>query len=94
MRQNQAFWAFHPYQKSGLWDITEPDDEKAAVSGIDKMAEFFESLEMPTHLSDFGIPSNCTVRLADLCTFGRQRTVPNYIDLDYDKIKDIFDMCM
>ena len=31
---------------------------------------------------------------ADLCTFGRQRTVPNYIDLDYDKIKDIFDMCM
>ncbi len=77
-----------------VWDCTEEDDEKAAKAGIEKMAEYFESIGMPTKLRDFDIDAHCTDRLAELCTFGKQRTVKTYIDLDFDKIKEIFESCM
>jgi len=77
-----------------VWDVEDADNITAAAAGIEKMAEFFKEIEMPTRLRDFGIPENCSSRLAELCTFGKQRVVPNYTDLDYDKIKEIFDMCM
>ena len=47
---------------------------------------------MPLKLRDFGIPADCADRLAELCTFGRQRIVKSYIAMDYDVIKDIFDI--
>ncbi|MBR2900687.1 MAG: iron-containing alcohol dehydrogenase, partial [Clostridia bacterium] len=75
-----------------VWDVTEEDDEKAALLGIEKMAEYFASLGMPTRLSDFGI-ENVAERLADLCTFGKSRTVESQIILGYDEIKDIFESC-
>ena len=77
-----------------VWDCTETDDEKAAKAGIEKMAEYFESIGMPTNLRDFDIDETCADRLAELCTFGKQRTVKTYIDLDFDKIKEIFESCM
>ena len=76
-----------------VWDVNSADDLTAAAEGIERMAQYFESLDMPTRLRDFDIPKDCTARLADLCTFGRQRVVPNYVDMDYDIIKEIFDMC-
>ena len=76
-----------------VWDVTEADDEKAAALGVEKMAEYFASLDMPVKLRDFGIPENCADRLADLCTFGKQRSVKSYIDMDYDVIKAIFESC-
>ncbi len=76
-----------------VFDVTEKDDEKAALCGIEEMERFFKSLEMPLKLRDFGIPKTCTEHLAELCTFGKTRTVKNYIELDYDRIKDIFDSC-
>ncbi len=75
-----------------VWDVTEVDDEKAALLGIEKMADYFASLGMPTKLSDFNIP-NCADRLADLCTFGKSRTVESQIILGFDEIKDIFESC-
>lgn len=75
-----------------VWAVTEPDDEKAALIGIEKMEEFFELLQMPSKLRDFSI-NNTSDRLADLCTFGKQRTVKSYLELDYQKIKEIFDSC-
>ena len=75
-----------------VWNVEEADDEKAAVAGIEKMTAYFKEIEMPVSLREFSIPENCTARLADLCTFGKQRTVENYIELDYNKIKDIFDI--
>ncbi len=77
-----------------VWDVTEENDEKAALSGIEKMSEFFRIIGMPASLSEFGIPESCTERLADLCTFGKSRSVKSYIDMDYIVIKDIFDSCM
>lgn len=77
-----------------VWDVTDENDEKAALSGIEKMAEFFKIIGMPSSLSEFSIPENCSERLADLCTFGKSRSVKSYIDMDYNVIKEIFDSCM
>lgn len=76
-----------------VWDITEADDEKASLMGIEAMESYFELIKMPLKLRKFGIPSDCTAKLADLCTFGRQRTIPSYKDLDYEDVKNIFDSC-
>lgn len=76
-----------------VWDVAENDDILAAEQGIEKMAEFFKSLSMPTKLSDFGIEKSASGALADLCTYGKSRTVKNYITLGYDEIKDIFESC-
>lgn len=77
-----------------VWECTEKDDEAAALSGIEKMAEYFKSIGMPSKLSDFGLDETCIDRLCDLCTFGRQRTVRSYIDMDYEVIRDIFKICL
>ncbi len=73
-----------------VWDCTEDDDEAAALAGIEKMSEYFKSIGMPSKLADFGLDESCIDNLAELCTFGRQRTVGSYIDMDYDVIKEIF----
>ena len=75
-----------------VWDVTEKNDEKAALLGIEAMENYFASLDMPLRLSDFDI-ENSSDRLAELCTFGKTRTVKTYIDLDYDKIKEIIESC-
>lgn len=75
-----------------VWDVTEVDDEKAAVLGIDRMSEYFTSIGMPSKLGEFGITKDCIDRLADLCTFGKTRTIKGYVELDYDKIKEVFEM--
>lgn len=77
-----------------VWDCTEEDDEAAALSGIESMAEYFKSIGMPSKFSDFGLDENCIDRLCDLCTFGKQRTVKSYIDMDYEVIRDIFKLCL
>ena len=77
-----------------VWDCTEADDEIAARMGIEKMAEFFKSMDMPSRLADFNLDENCIERLADLCTFGKQRVVKTYIDMNFDVIKEIFELCL
>lgn len=76
-----------------VWDVTESNDLIASTKGIAAMQEFFKSIDMPLKLREFNIPENCTERLADLCTYGKQRTIPTFIDLDYDDVKNIFDLC-
>lgn len=76
-----------------VWDVDEADDMKAAAVGIEKMADYFASIGMPGNLREFNIPEDCAARLAELTTFGKQRTVSSYVELDYDKIKEIFESC-
>ena len=76
-----------------VWDIDEADDEKAALLGIAEMAEFFKSLGMPSTLHELGIKKDDIDRLCDLCTFRKTRTIKNYIEMDYDVIKEIFESC-
>lgn len=77
-----------------VWNVSDENDEKAALSGIEKMAGFFKFIGMPASLSEFGISENSAERLADLCTFGKSRSVKSYIDMDFTVIKEIFDSCM
>ena len=76
-----------------VWDVDCSDDEKAASMGIEKMAKYFEFLGMPTKIRDFGIEADCCDRLADLCTFGKTRIIKSFVELDYDKVKEIFRNC-
>ncbi len=76
-----------------VWDVTETNDEKAALLGIEKMEEFFKEIKMPLKLSEFNIPQNSIERLAELATFGKARTVKSYVELDYEKIKEIYELC-
>ncbi len=76
-----------------VWGVVESDDECAAVKGIDAMAEYFISLKMPSKLSEFGIDKSALPRLAELCTYGKTRTVKSYIPLGYDEILAIFESC-
>ena len=76
-----------------VFDVSETDDLKASLLGIEKMEEFFTSLKMPLKLREFGIPKDCTERLAELCTFHKSRTLKTYVELGFDEIKEIFDSC-
>lgn len=76
-----------------VWDVNEQCDKKAAETGIDAMAQFFKSIGMPTGLNEFGIEENSIDRLADLCTFGKTRTIKSTIELGFDEIKEIFKIC-
>lgn len=76
-----------------VWEVYESDDEKAAILGIEKMEEFFTLLGMPLKMREFGIDRECTEKLSSLCTFGKTRTVKSYAELDFEKIKEIFDSC-
>lgn len=77
-----------------VWDINESDDKKAAEAGIEAMAKFFKSIGMPSTLSEFGIEENSLDRLAELCTFGKTRTINSTIELGFDEIKEIFNICI
>ncbi len=76
-----------------VWGVEENDDTTAALLGIERMEEFFTLIKMPLQLREFDIPQDSTYKLAELCTFSKQRTIPSYKDLDFDDIKAIFDSC-
>ena len=76
-----------------VWDVNELDDKKTAEQGIKAMADFFKLIGMPSTLSEFGVEENTLDRLADLCTFGKTRTINSTIELGFNEIKDIFNIC-
>ena len=77
----------------GVFGVSESDDEKAALMGIECLENFFKGIEMPLRLREFDVPKECIDRLADLTTFGKTRIIETFITLDYDEIKEIFEMC-
>lgn len=77
-----------------VWDVEEKDDELAARAGLDRMEEFFALIEMPLRLKEFGLDAGCIDRLAELCTFGKTRSVKSYVELDYNAIREIFESCL
>ncbi|MBQ3219467.1 MAG: iron-containing alcohol dehydrogenase [Clostridia bacterium] len=76
-----------------VWGVLQQDETKAAIDGIEKMSEFFKQIGMPSKLADFNIDKEKAERLAELCTYGRTRTVKNYIPLGFEEIKEIFLSC-
>ena len=95
-------WAKYVYQYNisrfaqfarRVWDVVEDDDKLAAEKGIECLEEFFKRIGMPLSLREFDIPRECTSRLAELCTFGKSREISSLISLNYEKVKEIYDMC-
>ena len=95
-------WARYVYKEDiprfarfarNVWGVTETDDEKAAVAGIDAMAAYFKELGMPTCLRDFGVGEESLPKMAELCTYHGTRVVKSYIPLDYETSLAIFQSC-
>ena len=66
-----------------------------ALAAIEAAEEYFRRLEMPTCLSELGIPVQDQAGLEDLarrCTFDRTRTIGTFQVLDYDGILKIYQM--
>ncbi len=76
-----------------VWDVCEEDDIKASLIGITEMEKFFSFIGMPLSLREFDIPEESLKSIAELTTFGKQRTIKTYIELDYDKVKEILESC-
>ena len=57
------------------------------------MSDFFVSLNMPTKIREFGVPKDALEELSVLCTFNKTRSIKSFIDLDYQKVKEIFESC-
>ena len=71
-----------------VWGIAEPDDRKAALLGIEKQVAFFRSLDMPTSLRDLGDMD--VEALADLCSYGKTRSIGSFKVLDHEAILEIY----
>lgn len=76
-----------------VWGVNETDDRKAAEGGIKAMSAFFDSINMPSTLSEFGVGEEAIDRLTSLCTFNNTRTINSVIPLEYNDIKEIFNIC-
>ena len=57
------------------------------------MEKFFTSIGMPLRLREFDIEKDCVEKLAELCTFGKTRSIKTYVDFDFDKTRELFELC-
>ncbi len=76
-----------------VWDVKEENDDKASILGIEKMSQYFASLDMPVKLREFDIPFESIDKLVKLCTFNYTRTIKSYVSLGEKEIKEIFEIC-
>jgi len=61
-----------------LFNIDEPNDEKASIIGITRMKEFFSSIGMPTSLKEVGLGVDDIAPLAALATGNDTRVIGCY----------------
>ena len=96
-------WAKYVYTKKlerfakfarNVWGVNETDDKRASELGIIAMENYFEFLNMPSKLSEFGVTKDKIDKLCVLTTFNNTRTIKNYIELGYNEVKDIFTSCI
>lgn len=73
-----------------VWQIEEADDQKAAMLAIEKQEAYFERLGMPVCLQDFGIETMDVSALAELCSYGRTRSIGSFRELDHEAIFAIY----
>lgn len=64
-----------------VWDVTEADDEAAALAGIDALAAFIKEIDLPTTFAELGIPADTDLRaIADSTVI--LPGVPGQLDTD------------
>ena len=96
-------WAKYVYQSAQsrfvqyaqrVWNIEANFENIAdtALKGINATEHYFESIGMPTKLSDLDIGSEQFEEMAEKCTFYGKRTLPGYFVLDKNNIIDILNL--
>ncbi len=72
------------------------DDETVALEGIKETEEFFKSISMPVRLTELGIDitDKQIEEMSDKCTFFGARTLPDYVELDKEKISEIYKLAL
>ncbi|MBP3634713.1 MAG: iron-containing alcohol dehydrogenase [Oscillospiraceae bacterium] len=73
-----------------VWGIAEPDDKTAALKAIDRQVAYFESLQMPTSLPQLQVGSVDVQELAELCSYGKTRSIGSFKVLDHEKILAVY----
>ena len=71
-----------------VWGVTEADDYLAAMEAIVAQTAFFKTLDMPIRLKDLGDLD--VEALADLCSYGKTRTIGSFKVLDHEAILKIY----
>ena len=74
-----------------VWGITEKDNKKAALAAIEQQVDYFKRLNMPVSLKDFGLGDMDTAELADLCSYGKTRTIGTFKVLDHEAVFAIYE---
>lgn len=74
--------------------VNEAEEEKAALTGIKAMEDFYRSLQMPVSLTELGLEltEEQIEELAEKCSFGQTRTVGVIKKLGKKEIADIYRM--
>jgi len=87
-----SFSRFAKYART-VMGVTEADDEIAALAGIECTEEFFKSLKMPINIVEAVGEEvrDAAAKLADMCSYGRTRTIGSFKVLDYGDIKAIYE---
>lgn len=68
-------------------------DEEIILTAIDKLYKFFDSIGMPTHLSDVGITDDSTFEeMAIKCTRYGKRTLSGYVNYGVKEIIEILNL--
>ncbi|MBQ4257877.1 MAG: iron-containing alcohol dehydrogenase [Clostridia bacterium] len=77
-----------------VWGVENPDDDAAALEGIEKTAQYFASLGMPVKMSDapeIGVKSDEEIRALTFgTTWEGKRTIGSFMKLGYEEIYEIF----
>ena len=71
------------------------DPEATAIRGIDAMEAFFRSIGMPVSIAELGIPDLSDAQIdimVDKCSRGGTRTVGNFVRLDGNAMRRIYEM--
>lgn len=78
-----------------VWDMETADDQAAAQQAIDATERYFQALGMPVRLDQLGIPSQepaVLEDLADLCTYGKSRTIGSFQVLTHADVLAIYQL--
>ena len=76
-----------------VFGVTEKDDRKAAELGIGKVREFNKSLEMPSSLSEAGVPDDKLDEMAAEAVRTSAISKRAYVKLDVSDVKEILENC-
>lgn len=75
-----------------VFDVEEADDAKATAIGIERLKDFLTSIGMPVTMKGLGIENADTALLAQKVTESKGDAFGNYIRIDRDTARRIYDL--